>query len=371
MTPLPHRYAVRLAGSATGHATLAADGLPELRTAPPLEFDGPGDAWSPEHLLLAAVQACFLFTLRGVARASGIEFLRCEVEAEGIVDRTDRVMRFTEIVLRPRLALGPTVDRARARRAVEKAEHACLVSASLVTPVRLELEFLEPESTAHEAELEARNPMQTKKRKTDLESVVAIGLSADGLHAIRTVLGGLPAGFHAPILVVLHRAPQAVPRLAQVIGRACALPVKEAAPFDVLERGHVYIAPPDAHLVVDGGHLQLEHTERVAYARPSIDVLFKSVANTYGPRAVGVIMSGAGSDGARGLQAIRAGGGATIVQDPEDARFARLPKAAIDADGIDFRVPLSEISPTILAIVERRREPSADEISCETEAVQD
>lgn len=213
--------------------------------------------------------------------------------------------------------------------------------------------------------------MQTPKGKTDLESVVAIGLSADGLHAIRTVLGGLPAGFHAPILVVLHRAPHAVPRLAQVIGRACALPVKEAAPFDALERGHVYIAPPDAHLVVADGHLQLEHTERVAFARPSIDVLFKSVANTYGPRAVGVIMSGAGSDGARGLQAIRAGGGATIVQDPEDARFARLPKAAIDADGIDFRVPLSEISPTILAIVERRREPSADEISCETEAVQD
>ena len=156
MNPLPHRYTVRLAGSATGHATLAADGLPDLGTAPPVEFGGPGDAWSPEHLLLAAVQACFLFTLRGVARVSGIELLKCEVEAEGIVDRTDRAMRFTEIVLRARLQLVRGVDHGRARRAVEKAEHACLVSASLATRVRLELELVESESTAHEADLTPR-----------------------------------------------------------------------------------------------------------------------------------------------------------------------------------------------------------------------
>jgi peroxiredoxin-like protein len=156
VNPLPHRYTVRLAGSASGHATLAADGLPELRTAPPLEFDGPGNAWSPEHLLLAAVEACFLFTLRGVARASGVELLTCTVEAEGTVDRTDRVMRFTEIVLRSRLHLAPGVDRPRARRAVEKAERACLISASLATPVRLELELLESQSTADETDLTLR-----------------------------------------------------------------------------------------------------------------------------------------------------------------------------------------------------------------------
>jgi organic hydroperoxide reductase OsmC/OhrA len=150
---LPHHYTVRLAGSASGHAILTADGLPELRTAPPLEFDGPGDAWSPEHLLLAAAQTCFLFTLRVVARTSRVEFLTYEVEAEGIVDRADRATRFTEIVLRARLELGPGVDRDRARRAVDKAEHACLVSASLATPVRLELELGESASTARGASL--------------------------------------------------------------------------------------------------------------------------------------------------------------------------------------------------------------------------
>src|SRR5262245_47355914 len=93
-----------------------------------------------------------------------------------------------------------------------------------------------------------------------LQSVVAIGLSADGLGAIRTGLQGLPAGLDALVVVVMHRAPQAVPRLAQVIGRRCALPVKEAASLDALAPGHGYIAPPDAHRVVVDGHLQLRQT---------------------------------------------------------------------------------------------------------------
>src|SRR5215470_17710355 len=117
--------------------------------------------------------------------------------------------------------------------------------------------------------------MTEEKRTGELEWVVAIGLSADGLTAIRTVLEGLPAGLDAPVIVVMHRAP-GVPRLAQVLARGCALPVKEAAPLDPLVRGHVYIAPADAHLVVVDGLLQLKHTERVTFARPSIDVLFAS-----------------------------------------------------------------------------------------------
>jgi organic hydroperoxide reductase OsmC/OhrA len=161
--PLPHYYTVRLAGTTSGHATLTVDGLPELHTAPPVEFDGPRDAWSPEQLLLAAVATCFLFTLRAVAKASGVEFLVCDVAAQGLVNRTDRALRFTEIVLRPRLALAPEVDRDRARRVVDKAEHACIVSASLATPVRLELEFAEVGGSGADRTLatlapRARNP---------------------------------------------------------------------------------------------------------------------------------------------------------------------------------------------------------------------
>jgi organic hydroperoxide reductase OsmC/OhrA len=146
MKPLPHRYTARIGGGPSGYAALTSNGVPDLRSAPPLDFDGPGDAWSPEQLLLAAVQACFLFTFRTVAQASKIPFTALAVEAEGTVDRADGGgLRFTEIVLRPRLTLPPGVDRGRAERALEKSERSCLVSASLATKIRLEPEIMEVE----------------------------------------------------------------------------------------------------------------------------------------------------------------------------------------------------------------------------------
>ena len=107
MKPLPHHYDAHLSGGPTGCATVSVPGVPGLRAAPPIEFEGPGDAWSPEHLLLAAVATCFLFTLRAVARACATGILVLDVPVEGAVDREDGVVRFTEIVLRPRLVLAP------------------------------------------------------------------------------------------------------------------------------------------------------------------------------------------------------------------------------------------------------------------------
>jgi peroxiredoxin-like protein len=143
MKPLPHRYVVHLTGGQTGYAELSAPGIPVLRAAAPQEFDGPGDAWSPEHLLLAAVQSCFLLTLRSVARAAQLEFASLDLEAIGIVDRRDRVTRFSEIVLRPRLTVAAGTDRERVQHLLEKTEKACLVSASLLTPILLEPEVIE------------------------------------------------------------------------------------------------------------------------------------------------------------------------------------------------------------------------------------
>lgn len=140
MKPLPHRYEVKITAGPVGHATLSSAGVPDLDTAPPIEFDGPGDAWTPEQLLLGAVEACFLLTFRAIAKASKIEFTSLAVDAEGIVDRQDGGMRFTEIVLRPRVTLPAGEDTVRVRRALEKAERTCLVSASLKTPIRLEPE---------------------------------------------------------------------------------------------------------------------------------------------------------------------------------------------------------------------------------------
>lgn len=143
MKALPHHYDGRLTGGPAGYAEVGSSGLPALRMAEPATYDGPGDAWSPEHLLLASVQACFLFTLRAVARLSKIEFTHLELTAEGTVDRRDGVTCFTDIVLRPMLTVPAGVDRARALAMLEKAKKACLVSSSLSTPIRLEPELRE------------------------------------------------------------------------------------------------------------------------------------------------------------------------------------------------------------------------------------
>lgn len=148
MQPLPHRYEVRLSGGPSGYATASTNGVPDLKSAPPLDYDGPGDAWSPEHLMLAAVETCFLFTLRGVARASKVEFAALDLATEGIVDRQDGVTRFTEIVLRPRLTVPSGTDRNRALWVLEKSARSCLVSASLATPVRLEPELVTANPTS-------------------------------------------------------------------------------------------------------------------------------------------------------------------------------------------------------------------------------
>jgi peroxiredoxin-like protein len=142
MKPLPHTYEVALTGGPTGYATISTDGVPQLCSAPPKEYDGPGDAWSPEHLLLASAEACFMFTFRAVARGSNFEFLALDLSARGTVDRKDGATRFTEIVLKPRLTLPSGADPERARRVLEKGKTACLITVSLSVPVRLESEIL-------------------------------------------------------------------------------------------------------------------------------------------------------------------------------------------------------------------------------------
>ncbi len=148
MKPLPHHYEVEIKGGSSGYAHLDCPNRRRLATAPPKEFDGPGDAWSPEHLLLAAVEACFLFTFRAVAHHSKLAFLSADVHAEGTVDRLADVTKFTDIVLRPRLTFAHGVDRAKVAAAIARTERNCLVSATLATPVRIEAEIVEDEAAA-------------------------------------------------------------------------------------------------------------------------------------------------------------------------------------------------------------------------------
>lgn len=151
MKPFPHQYDVRMAGPAAGRAVLSADGLPDLDSSPPVEFGGPGDAWTPEHMLVAAVETCLLFTFRAVARAAKFPFVNLDVDGTGYLDRPGGITRFTEIVVRARLQVPAGTDLERARQLLEKSERNCLVTASLSTPVRLETSIAEVGEPLHVA----------------------------------------------------------------------------------------------------------------------------------------------------------------------------------------------------------------------------
>ena len=138
MHPYPHRYTVQARAEVTGDVDLGAEGLPTLKTAPPVEFDGPGDRWSPETLLCAAVADCFVLSFRAVARASKLDWHAVEASVEGKLDRIEGKSRFTEIVVRATLRVPAGTDHQRAEKLMEKAEQVCLISNSLLAERRLE-----------------------------------------------------------------------------------------------------------------------------------------------------------------------------------------------------------------------------------------
>ncbi len=175
-------------------------------------------------------------------------------------------------------------------------------------------------------------------------SIVAIGASAGGLEAITTILRGLHGSFRCPIVVVIHQHPAFVSHAAEILGRCTNLHVKEAVRSERIRPGVVYLAPPNLHLLITNGAVELADTPVVHFTRPSVDTMFASVAASYGARCIGVILSGSGRDGADGLAAIKAAGGFTIVEDPQSARFNSMPSAALALGGVDRAVPAKEIA---------------------------
>jgi len=165
--------------------------------------------------------------------------------------------------------------------------------------------------------------------------VVAIGMSQGGLQALKVLLGGLPAPFPAAVAIVQHRGKEAEDTLAGLLEKHSRLPVQEAEDKMPMVPGHVYLAPADFHLLVEAGRFALSSEEPVWYARPSIDVLFESCADAYGERVIGVILTGANADGAKGLAAVKARGGLVIVQDPETAENRVMCDAAAAATAVD------------------------------------
>jgi two-component system chemotaxis response regulator CheB len=159
---------------------------------------------------------------------------------------------------------------------------------------------------------------------------IVIGASAGGMHAIRDLLTKLPEDFQFPILIVQHISPTSDNYLVEFLDKTCKLSVKEADEKEQLKKGFVYLSPPNYHLLVEEDFtISLSADEKVNYSRPSIDVLFYSASDTYKDRLIGIILTGANDDGARGLKEISNNGGLCIVQDPLDAETPAMPQAAI------------------------------------------
>lgn len=187
-------------------------------------------------------------------------------------------------------------------------------------------------------------------------TVVVVGASAGGVEALTTLAEGLPEDLDAAVCVVLHLLADAESRLAGIISRAGPLPAIQARGGERLERGRIYVAPPDRHLTVHGRRAFVGRGPHENGLRPSIDVLFRSAALAYGGQTVAVVLSGARDDGVAGASAVGERGGCVFVQDPDDALFPTLPAHTAGRDHPDRVLPLVELAPAIATAVARLSE---------------
>lgn len=189
------------------------------------------------------------------------------------------------------------------------------------------------------------------------DKVIVIGVSAGGLFALTAIFSNLPVDYPFPIIVVQHRSKDHKELLEEVLQSKCNIKILQANEKEKIKNGYVYIAPPDYHLLIeDDFTFSLSSDERVSYSRPSIDVLFESAAKVYKNKLIGIILTGANSDGASGIKAIYEYGGLTIAQNPEEAQFPYMPAACIETNCIKHIMILSEIHTFLLELIEESME---------------
>lgn len=184
---------------------------------------------------------------------------------------------------------------------------------------------------------------------------IVIGVSAGGMKALKILLTDLPADFSLPIIIVQHVSPDSTGLWITLLDAACKLKIKEADEKEKIERGFVYAAPPNYHLLIERDYsFSLSTDKRVNYARPSIDVLFETAADVYGSGLIGVVLTGANNDGANGLKKIKEMGGIAIVQDPETAESPYMPTSAINATQVDYILPLEDIKEVLIELASNK-----------------
>lgn len=191
-----------------------------------------------------------------------------------------------------------------------------------------------------------------------MDRVVVIGTSQGGVEALHSLISGLPSDFPAPILVVLHIG-ASESSLPSILDEIDGLKAKFAKQGEPIEARHIYVAPPDRHMILRDGHIELTRGPRENWARPAIDPLFRSAAAAFGPGVIGVVMSGRLNDGTAGLYEIKRQGGIAIVQTPSDALAPDMPRSALENVAVDYCLPLSDMA---RLLVQLAREPASTKI---------
>jgi two-component system chemotaxis response regulator CheB len=195
-------------------------------------------------------------------------------------------------------------------------------------------------------------------------NIIVIGASAGGFEAIRQLVAALPATLDAAIFVVWHMSPDVTGLLPQVLNRENTLLASNALDNEVIKFNHIYVAPPDKHLLLDKGRVRVTRGPKENRFRPAVDPLFRSAAESYGCRVIGIILSGALDDGTAGLWTIKSRGGLAIVQEPAEADFPSMPESALAAVEVDYRVPLAEMA-TLLVRLTAETVTEASDIAME------
>jgi two-component system chemotaxis response regulator CheB len=200
------------------------------------------------------------------------------------------------------------------------------------------------------------------------KDIIVIGTSAGGIEALRVLVGALPADVGAPIFIVLHTSADAPGILADILDRFGRLPAKMATDRERIRPGTIYVAPPDRHLLVEPNLVRVTRGPKENRFRPAVDPLFRSAAQTYGPRVVGVILTGYLDDGTAGLWTVKQLGGTAIVQDPADALVPFMPQNALHHVKVDYCLPLEEIAPLLVRLTtEAAEEEGAYQVPKEVE----
>ena len=188
------------------------------------------------------------------------------------------------------------------------------------------------------------------------KDIVVIGASAGGIEALRVLVAALPSDLSASIFIVLHTSPEAPGMLADILDRAGRLPAISAKDGERIRPGTIYVAPPDRHLLIEPNLVRVTRGPKENRFRPAVDPLFRSAAQTYGPRAVGVILTGYLDDGTAGLWTVKQLGGTTIVQDPSDALVPFMPQNALAHVKVDYCLPVEEIAPLLVRLTSETAE---------------